>query len=93
MNETTTTTTETTTEITVCSECAAGIANDDWTHLDFHHDTEGADEAMATIQGSLELWGWLSLKDGNVDTNGYFRCPCCGDDAIDGATFTAERTS
>lgn len=71
--------------VTVCSECAAGIANDDWSHM--------ADEAMASIEATLELWGWLSLLNSNVDTDGYFRCPCCGDDAIDGASFTHEGSS
>lgn len=76
--------------ITVCSDCAAGICNGDWTHLDA---CDGADEAMASIAGSLELWGWLTLLDSNTNTNGYFRCPCCGDDAIDGATFTTEESA
>lgn len=85
----TTTSTDNTNTIIVCSDCATGIVNDDWSHLNYNHcDSDDADEAMASIMGSLELWGWLSLLDSNVDTKGYFRCPCCGDDAIDGASFT-----
>ena len=79
------------TEITVCSSCAAGIANDDWTHLDFEHcSQEDSDAAMSSIQGSLELLGWLTHVGPSTYT-GYIRCPICGDDAMSAETFTTEK--
>ena len=71
--------------ITVCDDCAAGIANDDWSHLDHpdHSDTE-----QATVDAFLEE-GWLSSV-GPARSAGYYRCPCCGSDAIGGHTFERE---
>jgi hypothetical protein len=81
-------TTETTTrEITTCGDCAAGISNDDWTHLDMY---EGSDEAMASIAGTLELLGWLTYLGPSTFT-GSISCPICGDDAMASATFTTTK--
>jgi len=71
------------TTILVCDSCAAGIANDDWTHLDAEHgDREAADEAHAGIAGWLEIVGYLTI--GDAYSAGYFRCACCGYDEIGG---------
>jgi hypothetical protein len=77
-----------TTEILVCSECAAGIANDDWTHLDYYDD----DETNASVASFIESHGYLALCDVEADApgGGYFRCPCCGADAIGGSTFVEQ---
>jgi hypothetical protein len=79
---------ETMSDILVCSECAAGIANDDWTHLDFYDD----DEVSTSVACFVESHGYLALVDAEADApgGGYFRCPCCGSDAIGGATFSQE---
>ena len=65
--------------IRTCDECACGISNDDWTHLDFHHcDQEEADDAMAGIMGTLETLGWLTHVTESDDT-GNFTCYICDD--------------
>jgi hypothetical protein len=56
-----------------------GIVNDDWTHLDGTYESqEEADQVYASVQGSLELYGWLT-PIGESDDSGYFDCPICAD--------------
>tara|TARA_R110000824_G_scaffold23518_2_gene84241 strand:- start:107 stop:625 length:519 start_codon:yes stop_codon:yes gene_type:complete len=59
--------------IRVCSPCAAGIANDDWTHLDYHGDSEAA---FAAIRARVATLGLLSFRE-SVDDLGDFTCECC----------------
>jgi hypothetical protein len=71
----------------LCDECACGVANDDWSHLDFYHDQEAADQQMASITGSLELFGHLTPVDIDTSDVGYFNCALCsaiqcGDPAV-----------
>lgn len=62
----------------LCDECAAGVCNDDWSHLDDgRYDTrEDADAAHASAHASLESLGWLSHV-GEADMPGYFHCAVC----------------
>jgi hypothetical protein len=68
--------------ITVCNSCSAGIANDDWSHLDYHATSqEEADEAHASITGTLELLGFLCYcGPADEEETGCYRCPVCGKD-------------
>lgn len=63
--------------VRLCDECACGIVNDDWTHLDYDGVEEG-DEVMASIQGTLEILGWLTLVGPSAD-GGCFDCAICSD--------------
>jgi hypothetical protein len=63
----------------LCDSCNAGVANDDWTHLDAHPET--ADEEHARITATLEWLGWLSHV-GPYDPGGYWRCTVCDDVCI-----------
>ena len=74
-------------KIITCDSCAAGIANDDWTHLDAlceckpghaHLDDCEAERLHASIMGTLELLGWLTAGDG-ADMPGYFDCAICSE--------------
>ena len=66
-----------TTEYVLCEDCACGVCNDDWTHLDFYHDDpECADNAQALIEANLECMGWLTHV-GPADEPGYFTCAVC----------------
>jgi len=63
---------------TVCDECTVGLANDDWSHLDYHHEADEADEVMTRITAMLEILGWL-VPVGDADEPGYFDCGVCGE--------------
>lgn len=64
--------------VVVCSDCACGISNDDWSHIDSQVETEEeSSEVMAGIEGTLELLGWLSHKE-RADFGGYWNCEVCG---------------
>lgn len=76
--------------ITVCSHCAAGIVNDDWTWLDGVYLQEEADNKHVSIMATLELLGWLTPV-GPANDIGYHRCPVCGEDEIDGYTFETNK--
>ena len=79
------------TSVTLCHECAYGVANDDWTHLDYHHDQEDADRALALVTANMELLGWLTLV-GDADMSGYFDCALCWEIQCGGGhRFDAER--
>lgn len=77
-------------QVRTCDECACGIVNDDWTHLDLDvlndqlerdasEDGEcDTDRKMASIQGTLEILGWLTLV-GPCEDGGCFACPICSD--------------
>ena len=47
-------------EIVTCHSCAVGLQNDDWTHLDYHHDQEESDRMYALVCSNMELFGWLT---------------------------------
>jgi hypothetical protein len=80
---TTLTHTDTRCQYGLCDSCNAGVANDDWSHLDFHlvhHwclSPEEADEEHARITSTLEWLGWLSHV-GPYDPGGYWDCEVCG---------------
>lgn len=69
-------------EFNICADCAVGLTNDDWTHLDYEHDSqEAADEAYASIEAWIELVG--EIRDtGKKSSDGYANCACCGDVVI-----------
>ena len=87
-----------TTTIRVCGECAAGVANDDWSQMDAGFDLSNPEELAdrddkhASITASLELLGWLAYV-GPGDAIGYFDCPLCTDTAIDGEIFESGTTN
>lgn len=60
----------------LCDDCATGVSNDDWSHLDYYHDPEAAEQEHARISAALEALGWLSM-DGPADEPGYFNCAVC----------------
>lgn len=61
----------------LCDCCSAGVANDDWTHLDAHHVyPETADEEHTRIMATLEVLGWL-VPVGPYDPGGYWDCAVC----------------
>ena len=73
--------------ITACDSCAAGICNDDWTHIDMycqckpcegHAEDCEAERIHGGILASLEQLGWLSYS-GEADMLGYFACYICSD--------------
>ena len=72
--------------ILVCDECCAGIANDDWTHLDYHYDREDADETYHMIQATLESLGWLTFV-GAANVDGYFDCYICDEISAGGGCY------
>lgn len=67
-------------EIRLCHQCACGVANDDWTHLD-HHDQETADEMHTSIMASLECMGHLTML-GEQEEGGYWDCELCEETII-----------
>ena len=75
--------------ILVCDDCAAGLCNDDWTHVDFYH-SEEAEALMGRVAAFQEEHGYLTMV-GPGESNGYYQCPCCCDEAIDGVLFTSEK--
>jgi hypothetical protein len=63
--------------VNVCSQCAAGICNDDWTHLDYYAQSESdANEEHDRILATLDSMGWLSLV-GTGKPIGVWDCPIC----------------
>jgi len=69
--------------IITCNDCAAGISNDDWTHLDYHYDQDESDMVMATIQANLENFGWLTLVEHREESSGCFHCQICEEISFD----------
>ncbi len=76
-----------TTIIRTCDDCAAGVSNDDWSHLDFfcccspgeaHEDDCEAERMHASCMATMELTGYLTPVDGE-DAPGYFDCALCGE--------------
>jgi len=61
--------------VLTCKDCACGIANDDWSHVDYH---PSSSEVMASIEATLETLGYLSHLEA-VDVGGYYNCAVCGD--------------
>jgi len=63
----------------LCDSCSCGVANDDWTHLDYWAASqEESDKEYATILATLEVLGWLSHSHKSDDC-GYFNCAVCDD--------------
>ena len=92
---------KTKTTYVLCDDCAAGVANDDWTHLDMWGSDEDpeqpgrslADTAMDSITATLEYLGWLTHV-GPADEPGYFDCAVCdGIQCGGGVTFEGEERS
>ena len=69
--------------IRACTDCGAGVSNDDWSHLD-NLEPEDSDSTMATIEATLETLGHLSHKE-TVDIGGYYNCELCGEVTIGSA--------
>jgi hypothetical protein len=70
----------------ICDDCAVGLSNDDWTHLDWgcdcptgepHHDDCYAEAHWRVIQRSVAVMGCVS-RVVDADEPGYFECFCCG---------------
>lgn len=72
-------------EIQVCGDCTAGLANADWSHLDYDQD----DEVGASIAAFVEELG-LAPYVGEGPSDSYYRCPCCGMDAIGGGLWKSD---
>ena len=62
----------------LCSSCACGVSNDDWSHLDFAESEEEANKTMASIEGTLEQLGHLSHL-GEYDYSAYWHCDLCNE--------------
>ncbi len=68
----------------LCDDCAHGVANDDW---------DEADEALDTIQATIEAIGGLThIGTDEPHDGGYFTCYTCNDVAMGPPTiFEGER--
>lgn len=62
----------------LCDSCNAGVANDDWTQLDYYYTPEESESEYSKILATLETLGWLSHSHKSEDS-GYFDCAVCGD--------------
>ena len=68
----------------LCDNCSAGVANDDWTHLDYYlppNEASGwevAQKKHVKILATLEVLGWLSHSH-TSEESGYFNCAVCND--------------
>lgn len=80
-------------QYTLCDGCKVGVANDDWSHISAaHDDVADEEEAMASIEGTLELLGYLAFEE-DADQPGYFDCAVCGETQCGGgALFSGEVT-
>lgn len=76
--------------VCLCDNCAVGVANDDWTAIDYHFgvDTPEANREYERITAHLEALGWLSYF-GPADAPGYFTCDLCDDIQCGGGTLFA----
>ena len=76
--------------VCLCDECSVGVANDDWSSIDYHFgvDTEASNREYARIQAMLEVLGWLS-HFGPADAPGYFICDLCDEIQCSGGTLFA----
>jgi len=68
-------------EYQVCERCACGVANDDWTHLDYI----GSDDLTDRIFDNLEEIGFLEFFAHNGDHED-FRCAVCEEYEIDASS-------
>ena len=68
-------------EFQLCERCACGVANDDWTSLDYI----GSDELTDRIYDNLEEIGHLEFFAHNGDHED-FRCAVCEEYEIDAAS-------
>ena len=68
--------------IGVCHECSCGIENDDWTHLDHHHDAETADAKLAAIEATLENTGSVTRRQLSAAMPGYWLCFLCEEENL-----------
>ena len=63
----------------LCDDCSCGVANDDWSHIDFFaFDQEEADEEYVRVTASLEALGELSHSH-KSERVAYFTCAVCDD--------------
>jgi len=65
--------------ILLCPECSCGVANDDWSHLDFVHPPEKAASQYKAIHVKLEEVGYL-IPIGPIglpDSDNDLQCPIC----------------
>lgn len=62
----------------LCDNCSTGVANDDWTHLDYYYAPQQANEEHTKILATLEELGWLSHSH-TSEESGYFNCAVCND--------------
>jgi len=61
--------------VLTCKDCASGIANDDWSWVDYH---PSSSEVMARIEGALEKYGYLSHLE-SVEVGLHYDCAICGE--------------
>ncbi len=63
----------------LCDDCSCGVANDDWSHIDFWATSQDeSDQEHASITAALETLGWLSHSHKSDDSS-YFTCAVCND--------------
>ena len=89
MTNTASTTSRTTSTILICDDCACGVANDDWSFLDYDLEPEESEAALQSISAMLELTGWLTATGRTGE--GYFTCALCNDVSVDGNEYATER--
>ena len=63
-------------EIVTCHQCAVGLQNNDWTHLDCHYDQEESDRMYSLVCSNMESYGWLTHVR-KQDQGGYWNCDMC----------------
>ena len=72
-------------DVYVCGNCAAGITNDDWSHLDYSHSPTVADRIYKRRIKPFLAKGWLEYS--GYEQSEEFQCPCCQlqiDEDLDG---------
>ena len=76
--------------VCLCNDCAVGVANDDWTSIDYHFgvDTPEANREHARIMEKLKGLGWLSYF-GPANAPDSFYCDLCDETQCDGGTLFA----
>lgn len=66
-------------ELEVCIDCFQGIVNDDFTALDYYHDSETAEKEEARIRAAIhELGPNVVPRDSEPDEFSTSPCDCCG---------------
>ena len=64
----------------VCDDCTPVLANEDYTHIDYHYDEAEAEAVIARIhQGRDAAGDLIAVGDSNKDLDfSKRRCDCCG---------------